>query len=55
MLRGGHSSSEGRVEICFNNQWGTICDASNSWSNSDGNVVCKELGFSPSGKHIIII
>ena len=50
-LRGGRNPTEGRVEICFNNQWGTVCD--DFWSTSDGNVVCKQLGFSPNGTHII--
>ena len=52
-LRRGRNATEGRVEICFNNQWGTICDASSSWSNSDANVVCKQLGFSPTGKQLM--
>ena len=46
-LRGGQTSAEGRVEICFDNRWGTVCD--DLWSNTDGNIVCKELGFSPTG------
>ena len=50
-LSGGRNSAEGRVEICFNNQWGTVCD--DFWSNDDGSVVCRQLGFSPTGINII--
>ena len=51
-LCGGRNSAEGRVEICFNNQWGRVCDR--SWSNSDSNVVCRQLGFSSKGTQIIV-
>ena len=43
----GTNQYEGRVEVCVNNAWGTICD--NGWGSSDARVVCKQLGYSYSG------
>ena len=43
----GGESYEGRVEICLNNKWGTVCD--NAWDRNDASVVCKQLGLQTSG------
>ena len=40
--------ARGRVEVCMNDAFGTVCGV--SWDNLDASVLCEELGFSPYGK-----
>ena len=47
-LANGSTPYEGRVELCYNNQWGTVCD--DSWGTIDAGMACQQLGFSPWGK-----
>jgi hypothetical protein len=50
-LVNGSVRHEGRIEVCFNETWGTICDYIGfwGWNITQGNVVCQQLGYSGAG------
>ena len=50
-LVNGLLANEGRVEICFNNQWGTICD--DSWGAAEAQVVCRQLNYTVNLQHSV--
>ena len=51
-LVGGANLLEGRVELCINNTWGTVCD--DFWGRNEASVVCRQLGFSPTGEDLFV-
>ena len=50
-LEDGPSDFEGRVEICMRGQWQTVCN--DFWGHNEALVVCRQLGFSTSGKYLL--
>ena len=46
-LAGGNVENEGRVEVCINNKWGTVCD--DACGTADAIVVCRQLGYPTQG------
>ena len=46
-LQGG-TTTQGRVEICNNRTWGTVCD--DAFGSVDARVACRQLGLASTGK-----
>ena len=44
-LVGGSSPSQGRVEVCYKKQWGTMCSYG-GYISTFASVICRQLGYS---------
>ena len=47
-LVNGTEDWNGRLEVCINGQWGSVCER--YFDDVDAQVVCKELGFPANSK-----
>ena len=45
-LVGSQSPYDGRLEICIDGLWRTVCD--DNWDKRDAAVVCRQLGYNGS-------
>ena len=43
----------GRLEVCYNNTWGTICD--DAFGPQEAVTACRQLGFSDAGRIGILV
>ena len=44
-LVGGNSSNQGRLEVCVNSAWGSVCDSAGVFTSDEAKVVCRQLGI----------
>ena len=49
----GSSVREGRVEICVNRAWGTICN--HNYGITDAQTICSQLTFAREGQTILLL
>ena len=47
-LVGGSTGNEGRVEVCVDGFWATICDE--DWGQREAMVVCRQAGLLTTGQ-----
>ena len=53
MVGSNHARDIGRyVEVCIRGAWERI--DGQSWNDTSASVICRQLGFSPWGKHFFL-
>ena len=51
-LVGGVAENLGRVEICFGNLWGSVCD--DGFDSNEAQVVCRQLGYTNYQQSLVV-
>ena len=52
-LLDGSSYNKGRVEVCSNGRWGTVCN--DGWTEREAALVCSRLGYPTLSKAMVVL
>ena len=44
-LIGGSTFNQGRLEVCMNSAWGSVCDSEGVFTRDEAKVACRQLGI----------
>ena len=44
-LVGATTSNQGRLEVCVNKAWGSVCDSEGVFTTDEAKVACRQLGI----------
>ena len=50
-LEDGRTPTEGRLEVCIEGQWGTVCEK--NFNKVEARITCRQLGFEGGGEYTI--
>ena len=51
-LVGGTFNGTGRLEVCFQSHWGTVCD--DLFNDTAAGVACRQLGYEAGSTSVLI-
>ena len=44
-LSGAALTNQGRLEVCVNGAWGSVCDSQGVFTTDEATVACRQLGI----------
>ena len=54
-LSGAALTNQGRLEVCVNGAWGSVCDSQGVFTTDEAKVACRQLGIlQVEGKECLI-
>ena len=52
-LVGGEEINQGRLQVCMNGAWGSVCDSGGVFTTDEAVVACRQLGLLQGEGHVL--